>query len=129
MTNVRQNIFDKKHQKRLPKQHKSLGLDDDETPTSNKRSGSADTTDTLIQQRENSENHETLKDRNQNKKNENKSCLELKESTNWPAKDFMNTVRDSMRQQQLQTQQLIAMMSQILNTLKKGLDKHPGKFA
>ena len=40
----------------------------------------------------------------------------------------MNTVRDSMRQQQLQTQQLIAMMSPILNTLKKGLDKHPGKF-
>ena len=88
MTNVRQNIFDKSHYERLPKQQKRLGLDDDETPTSNKRSKSAGTTDTLIQQRENSENHQTLKEKNQNKKNENKSCLELKEATNWPAKIF-----------------------------------------
>ena len=48
MTNVRQNIFDKSHYERLPKQQKRLGLDDDETPTSNKRSKSAGTTDTLI---------------------------------------------------------------------------------
>ena len=126
MTNVRQNIFDKKHQKRLPKQHKSLGLDDDETPTSNKRSRSADTTDTLIQQRENSENHQTLKERNQNKKNENKSCLELKEATNWPAKRFYE--HRSRQYETTTTTNTTIDSNDQTNILKKGLDKHPGKF-
>ena len=34
-------------------------------------------------------------------------------------KDFMNTFRGSIRQQQLLTQQLIVLMAQTLNTLKK----------
>ena len=34
-------------------------------------------------------------------------------------KDFMKTVRDSMRQHQWQTQQTMVLMAQIVNTLKK----------
>ena len=64
------------------KQRESLGLDDDETPTSNKRSRSAGT-DTLIQQRKN------LKITKVKRRGiRSKSCLKPKKSTNWPAKRF-----------------------------------------
>ena len=45
-------------------------------------------------------------------------------------KDFMNTVRDSMRQQQQQTQQTMVLMAQIVNTLKKAkfVKRKEGRF-
>ena len=42
----------------------------------------------------------------------------------------MNTVRDSMRQQQQQTQQTMVLMAQIVNTLKKAkfVKRKEGRF-
>ena len=101
------------------KKRKSLGLDDDETLTSSKRSRSAGT-DTLIYLREKSENDQRLKEEELELKKRKQELLEAQQKAQIDQqKDFMNTVRDCMRQQQQQTQQMMVLMAQMLNTLKK----------
>ena len=101
------------------KKRKSLGLDDDETLTSSKRSRSAGT-DTLIYLREKSENDQRLKEEELELKKRKQELLEDQQKAQIDQqKDFMNTVRESMRQQQQQTQQMMVLMAQMLNTLKK----------
>ena len=101
------------------KKRKSLGLDDDETLTSSKRSRSAGT-DTLIYLREKSENDQRLKEEELELKKRKQELLEAQQKAQIDQqKDFMNTVRESMRQQQQQTQKMMVLMAQMLNTLKK----------
>ena len=101
------------------KKWKSLGLDDDETLTSSKRSRNAGT-DTLIYLREKSENDQRLKEEELEIKKRKQELLEAQRKAQIDQqKDFMNTVRESMRQQQQQTQQMIVLMAQMLNTFKK----------
>ena len=103
------------------KKRKSLGLDDDETLTSSKRSQSAGT-DTLIYLREKSKNDQRLKEEELELKKRKQELLEAQQKAQIDQqKDFMNTVRESMRQQQQQTQQMMVLMAQMLNTLKKDL--------
>ena len=100
------------------KKRKSLGLDDDGTLTSSKRSRSAGT-DTLIYLREKSENDQRLKEEALELKKRKQELFEAQQKAQIDQqKYFMNTVRESMRQQQ-QTQQMMVLMTQMLNTLKK----------
>ena len=101
------------------KKRKSLGLDDDETLTSSKRSRSAGTY-TLIYLREKSGNDQRLKEEELELKKRKQELFEAQQKAQIDQqKDFMNTVRKSMRQQQQQTQQMMVLMAQMLNTLKK----------
>ena len=90
------------------KKPKSLDLDDDETLT-NKRSRSAGI-DTLIYLREKSENDQKLKEEELELKKRKQELLEAQQKAQIDQqKDFMNTVRESMRQQQQQTQQMMVL--------------------
>ena len=74
------------------KKQESLGLDDDETLTSSKRSRSAGT-DTLIYLREKSENDQRLKEEELELKKRKQELLEAQQKAQIDQqKDFMNTV-------------------------------------
>ena len=74
----------------------------------------------LIYLREKSENDQRLKEEELELKKQKQELLEAQQKAQIDQqKDFMNTVRESMRQQQQQTQQMTVLMAQMLNTLKK----------
>ena len=101
------------------KKRKSLGLDDDGTLTSSKRSRSAGT-DTLIYLREKSENDQRLKEEALELKKRKQELFEAQQKAQIDQqKDFMNTVRESMRQQQQQTQQMMVLMTQMLKRTRQ----------
>ena len=89
-----------------------------ETVTSSKSSWSADT-DILIYLREKPENDQRLKEEELESRTQKRELLEAQQKTQInQQKDFINTVWESVRKQQ-QTQQMMVLMSQMLNTLKK----------
>ena len=74
----------------------------------------------MIYLREKSGNDQRLKEEELELKKRKQELFEAQQKAQIDQqKDFMNTVRKSMRQQQQQTQQMMVLMAQMLNTLKK----------
>ena len=74
----------------------------------------------MIYLREKSGNDQRLKEGELELKKRKQELFEAQQKAQIDQqKDFMNTVRKSMRQQQQQTQQMMVLMAQMLNTLKK----------